>query len=285
MTDNKVRVACVQPSSGQDMAENLRIACELVRAAEGEGARLIALPENVALMDHRTEAVHAQAAALDEHPAIMAFANIARETGAWIVAGSVGARTADSRVANCSVLIDGNGVIAARYDKIHMFDVDLPNGEVYRESDAFRAGNDAVIAQTPWGGLGMSVCYDLRFPYLYRALAHGGAHIISIPAAFTKVTGEAVWHVLNRARAIESAAFVISPCMWGSHSGGRTTFGHSLIVDPWGTVLADAAEGVGYVTAEINLDDVAKARAAIPALQHDREFKITSDDRKAIRAI
>ena len=285
MTDNKVRVGCVQPSSGQDMAENLRVACELVRAAEGEGARLIALPENVALMDHRTEAVHAQAAGLDEHPAIMAFADIARETGAWIVAGSVGARTADSRVANCSVLIDGNGVIAARYDKIHMFDVDLPNGEVYRESDAFRAGNDAVIAQTPWGGLGMSVCYDLRFPYLYRALAHGGAHIISIPAAFTKVTGEAVWHVLNRARAIESAAFVISPCMWGSHSGGRTTFGHSLIVDPWGTVLADAGEGVGYVTAEIDLDQVAKVRAAIPALQHDRDFHVPAGDEKIVHAV
>jgi len=285
MTDNKVRVGCVQPSSGQDMAENLRVACELVRAAEGEGARLIALPENVALMDHRAEAVHAQAAGLDEHPAIMAFANIARETGAWIVAGSVGARAADSRVSNCSVLIDGNGAIAARYDKIHMFDVDLPNGEVYRESDVFSAGSDAVIVETPWGGVGMSICYDLRFPHLYRALAHCGAHIISIPAAFTKVTGKAVWHVLNRARAIESAAFVISPCMWGSHSGGRTTFGHSLIVDPWGTVLADAGEGVGYVTAEINLDDVANARAAIPALQHDRNFNIPSDDRQAIRTV
>lgn len=285
MTANKLRVGCVQLSSGQDMAENLRVACELVRAAESEGAKLIALPENVALMDHRTEAVHAQAAALDEHPAIMAFADISRETGAWIVVGSVGVRVADSRVANCSVLIDGNGVIAARYDKIHMFDVDLPNGEVYRESDAFRAGNDAVVVQTPWGGLGMSVCYDLRFPHLYRALAHCGAHIISVPAAFTKVTGKAVWHVLNRARAIESAAFVISPCMWGSHSGGRTTFGHSLIVDPWGTVLADAAEGVSYVTAEIDLDDVAKARAAIPALQHDRSFNIPLDDRKAVRAV
>lgn len=285
MTENKVRVACIQPSSGQDMAENLRTACELVRAAEGEGARLIALPENVALMDHRTDAVQAQAAELESHPAIAAFAEIARQTGAWIVAGSVGALAADGRVANCSVLLDGDGAIAARYDKIHMFDVDLPNGEVYRESDSFRPGDHAVIAQTPWGGLGMSVCYDLRFPHLYRALAHGGAHLISIPAAFTKVTGEAVWHVLNRARAIESAAFVISPCMWGSHSGGRTTFGHSLIVDPWGTVLADAGEGVGYVTAEIDLGEVAKARAAIPALQHDRDFQIPADDKKAIRAV
>jgi predicted amidohydrolase len=254
------------------MAENLRVACELVRAAEGEGAKLIALPENVALMDHRTEEVRAQATLVENHPAIKAFAEIARDTGAWILAGSVGALAPDGRVANCSVLLNDKGAIAARYDKIHMFDADLPNGEIYRESDSFRPGVDAVVAATPWGGLGMSVCYDLRFPQLYRALAHGGAEMIAIPAAFTKVTGEGVWHVLNRARAIESAAFVLSPCMWGSHSGGRTTFGHSLIIDPWGAVLADAGEGVGFVTAEIDLADVAKARASIPALQHDREF-------------
>lgn len=273
MTDQKLKVACIQPSSGQDMAENLRVACDLVRAAAGEGAKLIALPENVALMDHRTEKIQAQAVAVENHPAILTFAEIARDTGAWMVAGSVGALAADGRVANCSVLLDDSGVIAARYDKIHMFDVDLPNGEVYRESDAFRPGGDAVVAETPWGGLGMSVCYDLRFPQLYRALAHGGAEMISIPAAFTKATGEKVWHVLNRARAIESAAFVMSPCMWGSHSGGRTTFGHSLIIDPYGNVLADAGEGVGYVTAEFDLAEVAKARASIPALQHDRKFK------------
>ena len=285
MSENKLRVACVQPSSGQDMDENLRNACELVRAAEGDGARLIALPENVALMDHRVEEVQTQAAELAEHPAILAFAEVARETGAWIVAGSVGALAPDGRVVNCSALLDGDGAIAARYDKIHMFDVDLPNGEVYRESEYFHPGDNAVVAETPWGGLGMSVCYDLRFPQLYRALAHGGAHIVSIPAAFTKVTGEAVWHVLNRARAIESAAFVISPCMWGSHSGERKTFGHSLIIDPWGTVLADAGEGVGYVTAEIDLAEVARARAAIPALRHDRDFNIPAVDEKAVRAV
>jgi deaminated glutathione amidase len=272
LTERKLKVACIQPSSGQDMAENLRVASELVREAESEGAKLIALPENVALMDHRTEQIQSQATAIENHPAILAFGEVARETGAWIVAGSVGAVAPDGRVANCSTLLNDQGAIAARYDKIHMYDVDLPNGEVYRESEAFRPGDKAVVAETPWGGLGMTVCYDLRFPQLYRALAHGGAEIISIPAAFTKVTGEVVWHVLNRARAIESAAFVMSPCMWGSHSGGRTTYGHSLIIDPYGTVLADAGEGVGFITAEIDLADVAKARASIPALQHDREF-------------
>ena len=273
MTDTNLWVACIQTSSGQDMTENLRTACELVRAAEAEGAKLIALPENVALMDHRTEQVQAQATAIEDHPAISAFGEIARETGAWIIAGSVGVIAPDGQVANCSVLLNDHGEISARYDKIHMYDVDLPNGEVYRESEAFRPGDDAIVAKTPWGGLGMTVCYDLRFPQLYRALAHGGAEIISIPAAFTKVTGEVVWHVLNRARAIESAAFVMAPCMWGSHSGGRSTYGHSLIIDPYGKVLADAGEGVGYVTAEIDLAEVAKARASIPALQHDRSFK------------
>ncbi len=285
MSESKLRVACVQPSSGQDMAENIRTACDLIRAAEKEGARLIALPENVALMDHRDEEVQTQAAVLEEHPAIQAFGEIARETGAWILAGSVGARGADGRVANCSALLNDDGAVQARYDKIHMFDVDLPNGEVYRESEAFRPGRQAVVAETPWGGLGLSVCYDLRFPQLYRALAHGGAEIITIPAAFTKVTGEMVWHVLNRARAIESAAFVLAPCMWGSHSGGRTTFGHSLIVDPWGKVLADAGEGVGYVTAEIDLAEVVKARASIPALNHDRDFEIPGANEKVVRAV
>jgi predicted amidohydrolase len=272
MSGGKLIAACIQPSSGQDMAANLAAAGDLARQAAAEGARLIALPENVALMDHRTEQVQAQAAPLEEHPAIRAFGEIARETGAWILAGSVGAVAGDGRVANCSALLDESGAIRARYDKIHMYDVDLPNGEVYRESESFRPGEQAVVAKTPWGGVGLSVCYDLRFPQLYRALAHGGAEIVTIPAAFTKVTGEMVWHVLNRARAVECAAFVLAPCMWGSHSGGRTTYGHSLIVDPWGKVLADAGEGVGYITAELDLAEVGKARAAIPALSHDRDF-------------
>ena len=285
MKENKLRVACVQPSSGQDMKKNIGVACDLIRAAEKEGARLIALPENVALMDHRDKEVQAQAEMLEQHPAIHAFKKVARETGAWILAGSVGARGADGRVANCSALIDGGGVVKARYDKIHMFDVDLPNGEIYRESESFRPGRQAVVAETPWGGLGLSVCYDLRFPHLYRALAHGGAEIITIPAAFTKVTGEMVWHVLNRARAIESAAFVLAPCMFGSHSGGRTTFGHSLIVDPWGKVLADAGECGGFITAEIDLAEVAQARASIPALRHDRKFDVPGQARMAARMV
>lgn len=266
------RVACVQPSSGQDMAENIRAVSDLVRAARADGADLIATPENVALMEHRSAEVRAQAKPLESHPAREAFSALARETGAWLLLGSLGAATEGGRVANRSVLLDDQGAVVATYDKIHMFDVDLPSGQSYRESDEFRPGDQAVVAETPWAGLGMTVCYDLRFPQLYRALAHAGAEVVAIPAAFTKETGQAHWHVLNRARAIECGAFVIAPCMWGSHSGDRKTYGHSLIIDPWGEVLADAGEGVGYVTAEIDIAKVAKARNAIPALQHDRPF-------------
>lgn len=272
MTPGRVRVACVQPSSGQDMDENLRALGDLIRRARDQGAELITLPECCVLMDHRTEIVQASAVATEEHPAISVFAALARETQAWLLVGSIAAASADGRAANRSILLDTEGRIAATYDKIHMFDVDLPTGEVYRESEVFRPGEHAVIAETPWGKLGMSVCYDLRFAALYRALAQAGASMLSVPAAFTKHTGEAHWHLLLRARAIETGSFVIAPCMWGEHSGGRATYGHSLIVDPWGGVLADAGEGVGVVVADLELAKVAEARATIPALRHDRPF-------------
>ena len=271
MTDT-VRVACVQPSSGQDLDANLAAAGALVREACAAGAELIALPENIALMDHRSDLVRASARPLDAHPAARFFSALAEELQVWLLAGSMASKADDGRLANRSILIDPSGTIVATYDKIHMFDVDLPNGQSYRESEAFRPGGQAVVAETPWGGLGMTVCYDLRFPQLYRALAHAGARLITVPAAFTKHTGEAHWHILMRARAIETGCFVIAPCMWGSHSGDRKTFGHSLIVDPWGEVLADGGEGVGIITADLDLARVDTVRAAIPALAHDRAF-------------
>ena len=173
---------------------------------------------------------------------------------------------------NRSLLIDPHGEIVARYDKIHMFDVDLAEGESYRESNAFRPGGRAVLVETPWGVLGMTVCYDLRFPHLYRGLAQAGADFLAIPSAFTVPTGNAHWHVLLRARAIENGCFVFAPAQWGEHAEGRRTYGHSLIVDPWGEVLADAGEGVGIVTARINLAAIANARRMVPSLQHDRPF-------------
>ena len=258
-----VRVACVQPSSGQDQQANLDAAAALVREACAAGAELVALPENVALMEHRTELVQAGAAQLDTHPAARFFSALAAETQVWLLAGSMAADAGDGRIANRSLLIDPSGAIVATYDKIHMFDVDLPTGESYCESEAFSPGGQAVVAETPWGGLGMTVCYDLRFPQLYRALAHAGARLITVPAAFTKHTGEAHWHVLMRARAIETGCFVIAPCMWGSHSGGRKTYGHSLIVDPWGEVLADGGERGGH------RDRRSRACAHRPGAGHD----------------
>jgi predicted amidohydrolase len=215
-----------------------------------------------------------QAVVAEEHePALAAFRGLARETGAWLLVGSLAIRLGPETLANRSFLLDDAGRIVARYDKIHMFDVDLPGGESYRESALYRPGARAVVADTPWGRLGMTVCYDLRFPYLYRTLAHAGAVMLTIPAAFTKFTGQAHWHVLLRARAIETGCFVVAPAQCGSFSGGRESYGHSLIVAPWGEVLADGGEAPGFVVAELDLDRVARARRMVPSLRHDRSFE------------
>ena len=189
-----------------------------------------------------------------------------------MLAGSLAVRLPDGRVANRSVLFDKEGRVAARYDKIHLFDVDLGNGESYRESATIAPGDRAVIAKTPWGPIGLTVCYDLRFPHLYRTLAQRGANFIAIPAAFTRTTGQAHWHVLQRARAIETGCYVFAPGQCGTHAEDRQTYGHSLIVDPWGAVLADGGEQVGIITARIDPAQVAAARRKIPALTHDRPF-------------
>ncbi len=266
------RAACVQVNAGADLVANVAAACEMARRARAEGAELIALPECVALMEPDRRKVAAAAAPEDRHPALLAFRDLARETGAWILAGTVMVPAADGRLANRSCLIAPDGGVAARYDKIHMFDVDLPGGESYRESRTYRPGDAAVVADTPWGRLGMTVCYDVRFPQLYRTLAHAGADFISVPSAFTRQTGTAHWHVLLRARAIECGAFVIAPAQCGTHPGNRQTYGHSLIVDPWGAVLADGGEAPGIAIAEIDPARIAAARAALPTLTHDRPF-------------
>ena len=196
----------------------------------------------------------------------------AARSGAWLLIGSLAVRLDADTVVNRSILLAPDGAIAARYDKIHMFDVDLPGGESYRESKMFQPGDRAALVETPWGGVGMTICYDLRFAALYRALAQAGAGILTVPSAFTRVTGEAHWHVLLRARAIETGTFVVAPAQCGSHPGGRETYGHTLIVDPWGTVVAEGGDAPGIVHAEIDLGAVAKARARIPALGHDRNF-------------
>lgn len=270
----RVRAACIQVNAGPEIQPNLDAAAVLVRRARDAGAEFITLPENVSMIVQGRDNVLARVRGEDEHPGIPAFAALARETGAWILAGTLGILLDEGRVANRSLLFAPDGRIAARYDKIHMFDVDLAAGESYRESSTFRPGERAVVAETPWGGVGMTVCYDVRFPHLYRALAKAGASFLTVPAAFTVPTGKAHWHVLLRARAIETGCFVLAPAQTGTHDQGRRTYGHSLIVSPWGEVLADGGEEVGFITADLDLSAVAEARRMIPSLTHDRPFAL-----------
>ncbi len=267
----KFVAACVQNCAGADLERNLDDAVALTRDARRAGADFICLAEFFACLDVDDAGLHVGAHAEAEHPALSRFRALARELGAWILLGSLAVRVGANRTRNRSLLIDADGEVVARYDKIHMFDVDLAKGESYRESDLFEAGAAAVTAQLPWGVLGLSVCYDLRFAYLYRSLAQAGASFITIPAAFTKTTGEAHWHVLVRSRAIETGCYVFAPCQHGRHGRART-YGHSLIVDPWGEVLADGGEDRGFVVAEVDPAAVRTARRRIPALEHDRRF-------------
>jgi len=278
----KLKIACVQVNAQVDMQANVEQACALVREAAAAGADLIGLPENVALMAASEEDRLENAYRPDDHPALKAFAEVAKECGIWLQAGSVAALRADGALANHAFLFDDQGRWVADYEKIHMFDVDLPDGSRYRESAMFEPGGQAVLAATPWGPLGMTVCYDLRFPHLYRDLSKAGAVMLTMPSAFTKVTGDAHWEVLLRARAIECGAFVFAPCQTGNHPGGRRTCGHSLIIDPWGAVLADAGTDVGFCIAEVDLAEVERVRQTIPALQHDRPYGApASPDRAA----
>ena len=268
----KFKAACLQTTAGRELSPNIEAACGLAREARAAGADLVLMPENVAMMEWGSAAITAKAMPQDQHIALTAFRTLAQDTGLWLHAGTLAVLTADGRVANRSFVIDPTGAVVAHYDKIHMFDVDLPNGESYRESATFVAGDQAVVARTPWGGLGLTICYDLRFPHLFRSLAKGGADFITVPAAFTRVTGMAHWHILLRARAIETGAFIFAPAQAGRHETGRETYGHALIVAPWGEVLADAGEHPGFIMADIDTDRVAEARRQIPALTHDRPY-------------
>lgn len=267
------QAACIQVNASNDMAANIEKASHLVRAARSQGADIVLMPENVSMMEWGRANLLAKAKPEESHPALAAFRELARETGAWLQIGSLGVLVEGERVANRGYVIDSQGSIVASYDKIHMFDVDLGNGEVYRESSTFRPGEKAVTVQTPWGRLGVTICYDLRFPQLYRALAKAGAEFLSVPAAFTRTTGRAHWHVLLRARAIETGCYVLAPAQCGEHIGGRQTYGHALIVSPWGEVLAEAGEEPGFVIATIDPSMVAEARRKVPSLSHDRSFQ------------
>ena len=267
-------VALVQMRSGLDPAANLDVATRLIGEAKAGGAEYVLTPEMTNIMEVRRERLFASIVAEETDPSLAAFRQLARKLAIHLHVGSLAIKLPGERAANRSFLIDRDGEIVARYDKIHMFDVDLANGESYRESRNFRPGDLAVAADLPWGRLGLTICYDLRFPSLYRALAEGGSSMLAIPSAFTRQTGEAHWHVLVRARAIENGSFVFAAAQGGAHENGRETYGHSLIVDPWGRILGEGGVEPGIVLAEVDLAAVAAARGRVPSLQHGRRFEV-----------
>jgi predicted amidohydrolase len=278
MAGREFTVACIQFTAGPDPEPNIAVVSELVRRARDAGADFITTPEASNFIESGQKRRDKARREVDD-PLLAAMRELARDTGAWILVGSLvidptgePGSESENRLANRSFLLDAQGGIVAKYDKIHLFDIDLPNGESIRESNAYRPGHRTVIAETPWGKLGMTVCYDVRFPHLYRMLAQAGADFLSVPSVFTVPTGKAHWEVLLRSRAIENGAFVFAPAQTGEHTAGRRSYGHSLIVDPWGEVLAEGGEGVGIITARIDPARGAKVRSGLPSLQHDRDF-------------
>jgi deaminated glutathione amidase len=268
------KAAMIQMRSGLTPAGNVDSAVRMIGEAKSVGADYVLTPEMTNIMEVKRERLFATIVDEEADASLATFRELARKLGIYVHVGSLAIKLAPKKAANRSFLITPKGEIAARYDKIHMFDVDLANGESYRESRSYRPGETAVISDLPWGRLGLTVCYDLRFPALYRALAEAGATMLAIPSAFTKQTGEAHWEVLMRARAIENGCFVLAAAQGGKHENGRETFGHSLIVDPWGRILAEGSTEPGVVMAEINLAEVSNARSRMPSLQHGRRFEI-----------
>jgi len=268
-----MEVALVQLRTPASQADALTHAAPLVRQAAQQGARLIVTPEGTNILQRDRAALFAALTPLDDDVCVRGLRSLADELGVWLLIGSAMVLRPDGKAANRSVLVDPSGKITAAYDKLHLFDVDLANGERYRESASFEPGDRAVVAEADSLKLGLSVCYDLRFPALYRALARAGAEALIVPAAFTRPTGAAHWQVLLRARAIETGAFVLAAAQGGLHEDGRETWGRSLVVSPWGEVIALADHDEPCVLrAAIDPAETERARASIPALQHDRAF-------------
>jgi predicted amidohydrolase len=275
MSDTRsFRVALAQMCSGRDVEANVRDATALIREAAGGGAEYVQTPEVTNIMEIDRDLLFAAARPEADDPALRHFEALARELGIWLHLGSMVVKASPERLANRSFLISPAGSIVARYDKIHMFDVDLANGESYRESANYQPGEVAVLARLPWGHLGLSICYDLRFPKLYRALAQAGGVFLAVPAAFTRLTGEAHWHTLLKARAIESQCFVFAAAQGGRHAHGRETYGHSLIISPWGEILAEGAVHPSVISAVVELRSIEDVRTRVPSLRHDRTFQV-----------
>ncbi len=270
----KFRAGLIQMRSGRAPQANLDEAVRLIGRAKDNGADYVQTPEMTNIMEVSREKLFAAITEEEQDLCLAAFREQARKLALHLHVGSLAIKVSSEKAVNRSFLIDSRGEIVARYDKIHMFDVDLDNGESYRESRNYRPGEVAILTDLPWGRLGLTVCYDLRFPALYRALAEAGATLLAIPSAFTRVTGEAHWDVLVRARAIENGCFVLAAAQGGRHENGRETYGHSLVVDPWGRIIAQGGREPDVLMADIDLSEVAAARAKIPSLQHGRRFEI-----------
>lgn len=280
---NKARadmtIGCVQLNSGPDVDSNLREAEKWIRQSVAQGAEFVLTPENTDFMREHESLMLETAKPIEGNTTVQFFSDLAAELKIWILVGSLKIKISKSHVVNRSFLFNPAGDIVTDYDKIHLFDVDLPDGERYRESACVQGGAKAISANVDGHILGLSICYDIRFPHLYRDLAKAGAQMIAIPAAFSQMTGRDHWEVLLRARAIETGCFVLAPAQCGSHEGGRKTHGHSMIISPWGTILSEIKDdNPGFINETINFEAVSKARQAIPSLQHDKnyEFKKTT---------
>ncbi len=276
MADNKTkfRVGLVQMRTGKNIEENLEQAESFIRDAAGRGANYVQTPENTLVMEVDAQHLLEKISPEGETAGVAHFSHLAKELGIWLHIGSLAVKVGEGLAANRAFLFAPDGRAVCRYDKIHMFDVDLPSGESYRESATFAPGNCTYVVELPWGGLGIATCYDIRFPEQYKALARAGAKFLTAPSAFTKVTGEKHWHVLLRARAIENGCFVFAAAQGGWHANGRTTFGHSMAISPWGEIMAEAGTEPGVIVADIDAEEVNRVRARIPVLDHTRDFKV-----------
>ena len=269
------KAGLIQLRSSREVASNLADASKLIRQAASQGATFISTPEMTNIFEPDRERLKAVVMTEAEDSSVHGFTELAAKLKIWLHLGSLALKGEDGKLVNRTLLLNPQGEIVARYDKIHLFDVDLPNGDKYRESETYTAGSEAVKVELPFCQLGLSICYDVRHPALYHALAKAGANVLVVPAAFTVPTGKAHWHVLLRARAIETGSFVIAAAQGGTHDSGRETFGHSKVVDPWGKVIAEAGVDPEYLLFEIDPAESAAARARIPALVHAREFSLS----------
>jgi predicted amidohydrolase len=274
MSGATFRVGLIQTRAGRSTAANLDAAVKLIGEAKEKSADYVQTPEMTNIMEVSRDSLFTNVVPEENDVSLATYRELARKLSIYLHIGSLALKLSTDKAVNRAFLIDPHGEIVARYDKIHMFDVDLANGESYRESRSYRPGELAVLHDLPWGRLGLTICYDLRFPALYRALAEAGASFLAIPSAFTKQTGEAHWNVLMRARAIENGCYVMAAAQGGKHENGRETFGHSIVVDPWGRVVAEGGTEPGVIMAEVDPAEVAKARGRVPSLQHGRRFEV-----------